>query len=273
MSYLALVLWPLGEIDRSCRIAEEAVAQALGKSPLVKAFALALKTILDGLRGDHTRIAQQAEALLTLAHEHGLSLYVAAATYQNGLAKWYADDRSGGLAEMRRGWALLHENGCYVWRPLLGMQLAEAGAQVGQLETALTNISELILWAEETGQRQFDAELHRSRAELLLMGESPDIPAVEDGFKKAIEISRMQHTKTFELRAALGLARLYITLNRASVARELLAAALAHFDKDQAKALPEVDAAEGLLNVCEDRCGTGTAADPRNPDPSGATSP
>src|SRR5689334_24824960 len=53
-------------------------------------------------------------------------------------------DRINGLAEMRRGWTLLHENDCYLCEPFWGMQVAVANAEVGQVVTALDILKELI---------------------------------------------------------------------------------------------------------------------------------
>ena len=141
-----------------------------------------------------------------------MPLYMAAGTHLNGLAKWRAGDRTGGLAEMQRGWALLHENDCYLCEPFWGMQVAVANAEAGQLDTGLEILGELIGWAEQTGQHWLDAELHRVRGELLLRRDPPNVSAAEDAFNRALEIARSQQTKTFELRGALGLARLYIKM-------------------------------------------------------------
>ena len=157
------------------------------------------------------RMLQRTEAILALARDHTMPLYMAAGTHLNGLAKWRAGDRTGGLAEMRRGWALLHENDCYLCEPFWGMQVAVANAEAGQLETGLEILGELIGWAEQTGQHWLDAELHRVRGELLLRRDPPNVSAAEDAFNRALEIARSQQTKTFELRGALGLARLYIS--------------------------------------------------------------
>ena len=122
--FLALVLWPLGEIDRSRRLAEEAVSALGEKRPLVRANELVHKTVFDGLCGVHSRTLQQTETILALAHEHAMPLYVAAGTHLHGLAKWHAGDRMGGHLEMRQGWALLHENDCGLYEPFWGMQVA-----------------------------------------------------------------------------------------------------------------------------------------------------
>ena len=174
-----------------------------------------------------------------------MPLYVAAGTHLNGLATWRAGDRMGGLAEMRQGWALLHENDCYLCEPFWGMQVAEANAEAGQLETGLDILRKLIGWAEQTGQHWLDAELHRVRGDLLLRGDPPSVSAAEDAFNRALEIAQSQQTKTFELRGALGLARLYIRDDRVAAVPEVLAPVLVDFETG--RDLPEIEEAEKLL--------------------------
>ena len=245
MRFLALVLWPLGKIDQSRRLAEEAVRGPGEKRALSQANALVHNAVFGGLCGVHNRMLQQTEAILDIAREHRMPLYVAAGTHLNGLAKWRAGDRTGGLAEMRRGWTLLHENDCYLCEPFWGMQVAIADAEAGQLETGLEILKELIAWAEQTGQHWLDAELHRARGALLLRREPPNISSAEDAFNRALEIARNQQTKTFELRGALGLARLCVTNGRAGAVSRVLAPILADFDGEQD--LPEIEEAETLL--------------------------
>jgi class 3 adenylate cyclase/tetratricopeptide (TPR) repeat protein len=244
MRFLALVLWPLGRIDRARRLASEAVSASGEKRALAQANALVQKAVFDGLCGLHPPMLQQTETILALAREHAMPLYVAAGTYLNGLAKWRAGDGMSGLADMRRGWTLLHENDCYLCEPFWAMQVAAANAEAGQVETGLDILRELSVWTEQSGQHWLDAELHRVRGELLLRCEPPNVSSSEDAFNRALEIARSQQTKTFELRSALGLARLYSTNGRAGVS-ELLAPVLLDFDTGQD--LPEVQEAEKLL--------------------------
>ena len=210
MRFLALVLWPLGKIDRSRRLAEEAVSAPGEKRALSQANALVHKAVFDGLCGG---MLQETETILALAAASiRCRCMWPPARYLNGLAKWRAGDRMGGLAEMRRGWTLLHENDCYLCEPFWGMQVAVANAEAGQLDTGLEILRELIAWTEQSGQHWLDAELHRVHGELLLRRDPPNVSVAEDAFNRALEIARSQQTKTFELRSALGLARLYIKM-------------------------------------------------------------
>lgn len=244
MRFLALVLWPLGKIDRSRRLAVEAVRATAETRALSQANALVHKAVFDGLCGG---MLQETETILALglAREHTMPLYVAAGSYLNGLAKWRAGDRMDGLAEMRRGWTLLHENDCYLCEPFWGMQVAVAHAEAGQLATGLEILRELIAWTEQSGQHWLDAELHRSQGELLLRLDPPDFAMAEDAFRRAIEIARTQRTKTFELRSAVALARLCAASGREGAIPEVLAPILGDFDME--RDLPEIREAETLL--------------------------
>jgi class 3 adenylate cyclase len=240
--FLALVLWPLGRIERSRWLAAEAVNAPREKRALAQVNALVHGAVFEGMRGG---MLKGAETILALARDHAMPLYVAAGTHLNGLAKWRTGDRMGGLADMQRGWALLHENDCYLCEPFWGMHVALATAEAGQVETGLDTLRKLIGWAEQTGQHWLDAELHRVRGDLLSRSEPSNISAAEDAYYKALEIAQHQQTKTFELRGALGLARLYIRDDRVAAATEVLTPVLLDFDKEHD--LPEIEEARKLL--------------------------
>ena len=244
MRFLALVLWPLGRIARARRLAAEAISASGEKRALSQANALVHRAVFDGLCGG---MLQQTETILALglARDHTMPLYVAAGTYLNGLAKWRAGDGMAGLTEMRRGWTLLHENDCYLCEPFWGMHVAMADAESGQLENGLEILSGLIAWAGQSGQHWLDAELHRVYGELLLRHDPSDLARAENALNRALEIARHQRVKTFELRSALGLARLHKTNGRAGAVSEVLAPVLAEFDAE--RNLPEVVEARELL--------------------------
>lgn len=244
MRFLALVLWPLGKIARARRLAAEAVSASGEKRALSHANALVHRAVFDGLCGG---MLQQTETILALglARDHTMPLYVAAGTYLNGLAKWRAGDRTTGLTEMRRGWTSLHENDCYLCEPFWGMHVALANAASGQLEAGLEILSELIAWTGQSGQHWLDAELHRARGELLSRLDPSDEASAEASLNRALEIARHQQTKTFELRSAVGLARLHKRNGRAGGVSEVLAPVLAEFDVE--RDLSEVVEAKELL--------------------------
>lgn len=82
---------------------------------------------------------------------------------------------------------------------------------------------------ERTGHRSYIAETHRIRGKLLLKRDPADVASAEAAFLAAIAAAQKQGARTFELRAALALAKLYRSLGRVIDADAVLAPALEGF--------------------------------------------
>ena len=150
---------------------------------------------------------------------------------------------------MREGLALWNEMRYHLFAPLNGTLLAEREAEAGRVELGLATLDEQLAAIEQTEERWFEAEVHRVRGELLLKLRRPDVAAAESAFMRATTISRSQQARTFELRAALSLAKLYQATDRDQVASELLVPALDGFSAGAE--LPEVEEAQRLLTMHE----------------------
>jgi predicted ATPase len=98
---------------------------------------------------------------------------------------------------------------------------------------------------ERTGERWFDAELHRTRGEILVKQNPADPAPAEAAFLTAIAIAQQQKARSFELRAALSLAKLYQSTGRAGDAHAVLAPALQGFAPTPE--FPEIAEAQQLL--------------------------
>ena len=104
------------------------------------------------------------------------------------------------------------------------MCLAEAYQQVGQAEAGLTVLTEALTVVDRTGAHFYEAELHRLKGELVLQSRVEGAESeAEACFEQALAIARQQHAKSWELRAALSLARLWQQHGKAAEARALLA--------------------------------------------------
>jgi predicted ATPase len=136
-----------------------------------------------------------------------------------------------------------------LFAPLTGALLAECEAEAGRVEVGLATLDAQLAADEQSGQRWFDAEVHRARGELFLKLQSPDIAGAESAFIRATEIARAQHTRTFALRAALSLAKLYRVTGRDKAADELIVAAL--LGLNAGPHIPEVREAQRLLTMRE----------------------
>ena len=116
---------------------------------------------------------------------------------------------------------LCREHGA-IFMPNYVFLWAEAAALSGEVETAHALIVDQLAEIERSGQRWLEAELHRRHAELLLQRTPADEAAAAAAFNRALGVARAQHARIFELRAAIGLARLYKSQSRIDAARDVI---------------------------------------------------
>ena len=127
-----------------------------------------------------------------------------------------------GLSQLREGRAAYRATGAELLRSVFLGLLAESYAQGGQFEAGLATVVEALGVVESTGEQEYEAELYRLKGEPTLQ-QSQDIAEAEQCFHKALEIARHQQAKSWELRAATSLARLWQGQGKTTEARELLA--------------------------------------------------
>ena len=129
--------------------------------------------------------------------------------------------------------------------PLFQGRLAELEAEGADADGALRRIDEALTLASETGERWTDALLHRLRGEILLKRDPANTAPAEEAFLAAIAAAQAQKAKSFELRAALSLGRLYQSTGRLADAYAVLAPALEGFEPTPE--MPEIAEARALL--------------------------
>jgi predicted ATPase len=247
MIVLALTLWPLGEINRASQYADEATTQAARSTHVAtQAFAHGFKSLFEMMRRDAGCALHEGEVLLGFAREHVMPQWLAIGAFTLGWARWHSGDREVGQKEMRNGMALFREQGIRFPLPLCAVLLAEIEDEIRRIGPTLTILDDALADAERTGQHHFDVELHRQRGALLLRKTPNDVAAAEAAFMRAIEVAHSQQTRTFELRAAMSMARLLRDQGKPQQARELLAPVYGWFtegfdtlDLREAKALLE----------------------------------
>jgi predicted ATPase len=123
---------------------------------------------------------------------------------------------------------------------------ATACAELGQFDKAWNCIGEAIMLIERTKQAWCEAEVNRVAGEIALMSPEPDVAKAEAYFKRALSVARAQEAKSWELRAAMSMARLWRDQGKVQQGRKLLAAVYGWFtegfstrDLQEAKALLE----------------------------------
>jgi class 3 adenylate cyclase/predicted ATPase len=228
-AYLANTKWQLGEVGPARALIEEAVADATktGHVPTLVQTHL-FKAHLEMVRGDAGAARRDADIVVKLSQENALTFYAAIGALQSAWASARLDGRETAVTKLRQALAAYTDQGTKIIVPFFQGLLAEIEAQ-GDAEEALTQIDEALGLAGVTGERWSDAFLHRLRGEILLKRDSADTASAEDALLTAIAVAQQQKARSFELRAALDLARLYNSTSRPADAHALLASALKGF--------------------------------------------
>jgi predicted ATPase len=245
----ALTLWVLGRIDEALPLADRALADAesTAHAPTM-GYALAFAALLALFRYSSEAVATYSQALADIASRYDLpAMWVGRAAFLQGWAKWSDGANESSLAEMRRGLAIVREQG-YIWLlPSLEAALAEAEASTGETDAGLRRLDDALAELERTEQRWYEAETQRIHAEILLKRDPANTSAVEQSLQAAIAIAQSQKARSFELRAALSLAKLYCAANRYADAHGVLAPAVEDFPPTRQFA--ELTEAQTLLST------------------------
>ena len=153
------------------------------------------------------RLAQaHAETLLTLATEHGFARFVAFGAFFRGWALAAQGPGVEGIAQIRQGLDASRATGTMVGIDVHA--LAEAYGQVGQVRRRIAPAAGASGDGRHHGEH-WTAERHRVHGELLLRQTVPDAPQAETCFQQALDVARRQQAKSWELRAAMSLSRLW----------------------------------------------------------------
>ena len=228
MTQLAVVRWQLGDADQANRLAEDGLRLAVDSRHVpTLAYGRGWMCFYQAIRRDCTRVLPSATALVALSREHSLPLWLAFGTFFLDWTRWRTGDRAVGLAGMQGAVASFRDQGLRLYLTFYPVLVAEAEAEAGDVEAALATLAQVAADTERTGQRWFESELHRQRAAILLLPPAADLAAAEASFVRALAVARGQQASSLELRAALGLARLYGATGRARAAQDLLAPLLA----------------------------------------------
>jgi predicted ATPase len=247
LAYAAVTLWCLGYPAQALRRSQEALtlAQALAP-PFTLAAGQHMVIYLHHRRREVSAVQAQAEALLTLATAQELPHYLSYAACWEGWALAMRGHGEAGIAQLRQGLAAVVAAGQMLVRPHCLMLLAEAAGHVGQIEEGLRVLAEaqVAFGAIERGDQL--SEAYRLQGELLLRRGGQEAAQAEACFQQALTIARRQQAKSWELRAAISLSRLWHHQGKTEEARQLLAEVYRWFtegfdtaDLQEAKALLE----------------------------------
>ncbi|MGE4095847.1 MAG: adenylate/guanylate cyclase domain-containing protein [Candidatus Binatia bacterium] len=262
-SYNAWALWLLGYPDQALQRSQEALSLARTLDhPFSLALAQMFVPVLHQFRQEVERTQERAEEGIALATERGFTTTLSWKIVLRGWALSEQGEREEGISQLRQGMNAWRATGAEVGRTHFLALLAAAYGKAAQTKEGLTVLAEAFAHVEKTGERFYEAELYRLKGELTLQKLSvfssqlsvleprpPNPDPQGEGevcFRKAIEIAQKQQAKSWELRAATSLARLWQLQGKTTEALDLLAPVYNWFtegfdtkDLQEAKALLE----------------------------------
>jgi class 3 adenylate cyclase/predicted ATPase len=251
LSYAAFTAWLLGYPDEGHRYSQEALSLAhVSSHPNTVAYALAWAANFHQARREIQVAQEMAEALIALSEEQRFLMWLDHGTCQWGWALAIQGQQEG-LVSMRQGLTGRPDApGAMMIRPLKFAWLAEAYGVNGQADEGLIVLAEAQDLVDSSGGRWYEPELHRLKGELLLQLSLDNHIQAVACFQKALDVARHQQAKSWELRAATSLARLWQSQGKRQAAYDLLAPVYGWFTEGfDTKDLQE---AKGLLEVLGD---------------------
>jgi class 3 adenylate cyclase/predicted ATPase len=244
--YLPLASWALGNVERAQTLGGEALARAdeVAHAP-TRASVYHYISLYHMLRGDPDAVRRTAKIPVELGREHGMALYLAWGEVQSNWARARLGDRESGMTGLREALAKYLGQRNKLHAPLFQGRLAELEAEGQDADGALRRIDEALALANETCEHWTDVLLHRIRGAILLKRDPANPAPAQEAFQTAIAVARGQKAQSFELQAALSLAKLHQSSARPAEAHAVLAPALEGFAPTPE--MPEIAEAQALL--------------------------
>jgi predicted ATPase len=234
--------------------------------------ALLFAAILHQFRGEDSLTLERAEAAITLSSERGFPQLLALGTVLRGWVLAGRQQGMAGITQIREGLATWRATGAELLRPYAVALLAEAYRKAGRADEGLIVLDEALATVQDTGERWWEAEIHRLKGELLILlagqkGDDRTTPTetamvakldfagpgrsslrleAETCLLDALETAQRQQAKSLELRAALSLSALWHRQGQSDAARGLLAETYGWFTEGFDTA--DLKAANALLN-------------------------
>ena len=223
------------------------------EQPFSRAFALYIASHLHKYRREPEAMLAYAEEGIALCREQNFALWLGGVIAQRGWAMAELGRVEEGIAEIREGTQAWLATGAEVAKPYYLALLADAERRLGRCAEGMRMLDEGFAVVEELSDKFYEAEIHRLKGELILQqhSEAGTSSKAEDeaeaSYRRALRVARDQFAKSWELRAAMSLARLWRRQDRREEARAIVAPVYQWFteglqtrDLSEARALLEI---------------------------------
>jgi predicted ATPase len=247
LCYRTMALWMLGYPDAALTDAEQALkdAREIGHAAVLM-WTLGHTPRFYMQRGNYAAARVLVDELLALADEKSALFWKAQGMIDQGVLFLLAGKAADAVQTIASGITARRSTGATAGMPSILSILAKAHGELGQFDNAWRCIGEAITAVETTKERISEAQVNRIAGEIALMSPERDRAKAEVYFERALAVARQQQAKSWELRAAMSLARLWRDQGKMREARELLAPVYGWFtegfdtrDLKEAKALLE----------------------------------
>jgi predicted ATPase len=185
--------------------------------------ALPLAILVHQLRGEGALVRELAESIITLSTERGFPQWL---LFGKVFDAWFQAEQGGGeaaIAQLRGAIAEYRATGNELYVPGFFSLLATTLLKHGAADEGLVTVADAQTMADATGTRLWDSDYHRLKGELLLARDPAAGQDAEIAFRQAMEIARGQSARSWELRAAVSLGRLWQRQGKRQEATRLLA--------------------------------------------------
>jgi predicted ATPase len=222
--YRSLALWPLGYPEEALADADRAIrdAREIGQAASLMA-ALTLTSLSQIHCGNYAIANAQLDEAITLANEKGAVFWKVGGMLVQGCLFAIAGKASDAVRAITSGLSAWHATGTTVWMPTYLSYLTRAYVELGQFDEASRCIEEAMIAVQTTSENWYEADLHRMAGEIALTSPKPDAVQAEANFERSLAVARQQQAKSWELRAAMSMARLWRSQGKVQQARELIA--------------------------------------------------
>ena len=224
LGFRSQALWVLGYPEAALTDAQHALkdAREIGQAATLM-YVLALASFTHIQCGNYTIANALVDEVVALADEKGTLIWKAFGMMNQGCVLALNCQASDAVHMLTSGLTAARSTGTTVFVPLWLSYLASAYTELGQFDDAWRCIGEAATAVETTKERLWEAEVHRIAGEIARMSPEPDAAKAEAYFERALAVARGQQAKSWELRAAMSMARLWRDQGKRDAARDLLA--------------------------------------------------
>ena len=220
--YAGWTWWLLGFPGQALNFVEEAVATGERfRHDYTRSRVLYCRSVVHAFRREWTLVEESATASIAVARERGLGMMMAVARIMVTASRAIQAPDEAAVADLQQAIAAYRATGSRIHGTHHLTLLAQALIACGQYNQCLVVMREAAALVEDSGERYVEADIHRLEGDLLLAGNDP--AEAEACYFIALTVARAQQVRSLELRAAMGLARLWREQGRLHEARDLLA--------------------------------------------------